>query len=208
MGKRSLMFLVAALAAGGAGTAAASDSGMYYFGELGQMSSGSDKSNFDANLWSPGSSISSSLTNASIYTLQLGYKFNPYAAIEGGYIGTASKEEYKSSGGTVSQNDMFSSVTGYKLVGVGMVPLGPFTLMGKLGVGHTHLNYERDVTVSSSAGIASTAQAKDFITFGAAAKYEFSNGWFLRGDIDSYQLNTLYGLSRRVAYTAGGGFQF
>ncbi len=192
------------------GAAVADDGKLYFLGSIGKITPGNDKATFDEML-NPGgnSAFTSSLSNGAVYDVLIGWKFNQYAAIEGGYVGTASDESYKASesGSTASAN-----LTGeaFKLVGVGMLPLpANFGLLAKLGVAHSHLNESASATIpglGSAAG--SVGFSKDAITFGVGAKYELPSQWFVRADADRYAFNSLAGVVRRTAFVIGAGYQF
>ncbi len=109
--------------------------GGYVLGSVGQSDLRVDKSKLDDLVRTAGgTNVSSSLDSKdTAYKLQLGYQFNPYFAVEGGYVDLG-KANYSASytQGTASGN---LKVTGWNIAAVGIYPLSDaFSMFGKLGV--------------------------------------------------------------------------
>jgi hypothetical protein len=211
--KTSLALLIALAGLACAGTASAGEggTGFYWLAELGKVSPGNDKATFDQLLNpAPGTTgFTSSMSNGAAYDVLLGWNFNQYAAVEGGYLGTASDESYKASEPGASANANIKAEA-FKLVAVGMLPLpANFTLLGKLGVAHTHINESATGTITGlGSASGSVGFSKDTVTYGVGAKYQLPSQWFIRADADRYAFNSLAGVVRRTAWAIGGGYQF
>jgi outer membrane autotransporter protein len=217
MKKNSLAMCAAIATLTYAANASAGDSGLYALGSIGKASPGNDKSTVDAALNPTGNSgFTSSLSSEAVCNVLIGWKINPYAAIEGGYVGTASDESYNATlnGAKASATLRAEAV---KLVGVGVLRLpANFRLLARLGVAHTHLNESAVGTIPGLGSLAgSIGVSKDGVTYGLGAKYELANQWFFRVDADRYTFNTFASSSNpigsavhRTAWGIGAGYQF
>ncbi len=125
--------LIALLAATAATPVLAGD--VYVVGSVGQSSADINKGRLDGLLTNAGATgLSSSVDKNDIaYKAQVGYQFNPYFAVEGGYIDLG-KAKYSASatGGTYKQE---GNASGFNIAAVGILPINEsFSLFGKLGV--------------------------------------------------------------------------
>jgi len=85
----------------GSTTAFAGDNGWYALAGVGQTINNDDKSTLDSALTAAGASgFSSSLSNPTVYKLQVGYQVNKNLAFEGGYLGS-NDETYTATGGNI-----------------------------------------------------------------------------------------------------------
>jgi len=198
------------IAATGLGqTASAGDLGGYAFAAFGPMGYGSDQADLDSALSSASASnFGSSISNATIATLELGYKFNPYLAVEGGYFGTISKESYSAnvSGANIAVK---LGVNGAKMVGVAIAPLSQsIGIFAKLGLADLRTSAEISGTNGSLSAAGSDSASKAAMTYGVGASFTVDNQFFLRADIDRYTLGLSGGTSTRTAATLGAGFHF
>lgn len=107
----------------------------YVMGAVGQsQDKDSNKGRIDASLIAAGvTGLSSTLNDKDTgYKLQLGYRFTPNWAIEGGYVDLG-KFKYNATftGGAANAN---AKVNGWNIAGVGTLPLNDrFSLFGELG---------------------------------------------------------------------------
>ncbi len=194
---------------GTAGAAQAADPGWYVFGGVGQMSSGTDQSDLDSTLAAVGASGgSSSISNATIVSAELGYRISKYCGVEGGFVGSVSDEKYSASisGANVDVN---LRTTGAKIVAVGLLPLGPqFDLFGKAGAATVHTS----ASVSASNGFSSASSndsgTKTDLTYGVGAAWNATGNLAVRVDADRYTLALSGGTSKRNAYTIGVQYRF
>jgi opacity protein-like surface antigen len=194
---------------GASGMACAADQGLYVFGGIGQMSSGSDQSDLDATLASAGASgYSSSISNATILSVELGYRINSYFAIEGGYVGSISDETYSASLPGASFNVNVSS-SGAKLVGVGLLALGPqIDVFAKVGAADMHTSASVSASNGFTSASGSDSGTKTDLTYGVGAAWNASPQLAVRLDVDSYTLALSGGTSKRAAYTLGVQYRF
>jgi hypothetical protein len=101
-----------------------------------------------------------------------GYRFNPYIAVEGGYIDLGAAE-YRSAGTVNPPGPIVSLPTtmnidvesnGFTIAGLGSLPIGEvFELHGRLGL----LFASTDLTVSGRFGNSSASQTESFDSIGA-----------------------------------------
>lgn len=197
---------VAATMAGISGAALAGDEGWYVLGGAGQLTSNNDKQILDNALTAAGGTgFSSSLSDPTVYKLQVGYQINKNFAVEGGYLGS-NNETYTASGGNlVGPVSASASASGWNLTAVGILPIAnQFSLLGKLGVADIRLSG----TVTGPGGTASASGTKTDLTYGLGAKYDFTNAVFGRFDLDSYKTGSSTSSSRNTVWTLGVGYKF
>jgi opacity protein-like surface antigen len=183
-------------------TASAQERGFYVGAELGQSTIDSDKRGLDNSLVAAFDSLGLSVLNATssvnedafTYGLILGYQVLPYLAIEASYI-DAGAFEYKARG-TVTDGissvdarlDLDGSAKGPTLSALGILPIGPWSAYGRIGVFFADVDY--DVTLSAggdSASLEPSSSSENFL-WGVGAGY--SNGeWTTR--IEYQQINDL-----------------
>lgn len=181
------------------------DAGWYLLVGAGQVTDNNDKSTLDSTITSlGGSGFSSSLSNPTIYKIQGGYEFDKYFALEGGYIGSTD-ETYNVSGGNIgSPFSASANIKGWNLTAVGMLPVyGQFSLLGKLGI--ASIKESADATY---AGFSATASGtKTSPTYGIGVKYDFTNQFFGRFDVDSYSVGDSNYSNRNTVWTFSVGFK-
>jgi OOP family OmpA-OmpF porin len=189
-----------------ASVAVAADTGFYVMGGLGQQLDSSTKSNADAGLTSIGGrGFSSSVSEATVYRVQLGYQVNTNLAIEGGYIGT-DDESYSASGGNVNGTiRLKQSVKAWNLTAVGILPLADkFSLLGKLG----YANVKASATITNPTSSISADATKDDYTYGIGVKYDITKEVFTRLDVDSYNIGSSTSSSRTNVWMLNIGYKF
>ena len=197
---------------------AGENSGVYIFGAVGQSqlkSVKSDQTALDAQLTAAGATGVSSSTNDNqdAYSLFLGYQFNRKWAIEGGYvdIGTTNYSAQGSAGavaGTASLSNKYDAAS-LTAVRTWNVPdnfgNNGFSFLAKFGIARVRSSPSGSVTIP---GIVLTSQsdAKNGITFGLGARYDFDQNWAIRADADSY--DTGQSVGRLPVYTLGLSYKF
>jgi OOP family OmpA-OmpF porin len=191
---------------GMASVAVAADTGFYVMGGLGQQLDSSTKSNADAGLTSIGGrGFSSSVSEATVYRVQLGYQVNTNLAIEGGYIGT-DDESYSASGGNVNGTiRLKQSVKAWNLTAVGLLPVADkFSLLGKLG----YANVKASATITNPTISLNSNNTKNDFTYGIGAKYDITKEVFTRLDVDSYNIADSTSSSRTNVWMLNIGYKF
>lgn len=139
------------------------------------------KSSLDAGL--PAVGLASSMDDTDTgYKLQLGYKFTPNWAIEGGYVDLG-KLNYNATytGGSASGE---VKASGWNIAGVGTYPLNDqFSLFGKLGVIDAKVKGSLNDTTGNSGSIRKT---KWNTNWGLGANYNLSKQWGLRAEWERF----------------------
>jgi len=160
----------------------------YAVGSIGQSKvKDGNKSEIDSGLVSAGvTGLSSSLDEKDTgYKLQLGYKFTPNWAIEGGYVDLG-KFKYNATftGGGANAE---VKASGWNIAGVGTVPINDrFSLFGKLGL--IDAKVKGSVTATGPGGTASgnTSSTKSKANWGIGANYGVSKAWGLRAEWERF----------------------
>jgi OOP family OmpA-OmpF porin len=132
----------------------------------------------DDALRNQGITSSTSLdNNDTAYSLNIGYKFNPYFAVEGGYtdLGKYGFSSNVTAPAATTLNGNYK-VDGVNLSAVGILPLSNgFSVYGKAGV----FRASTDLDVSSSGAVAtsSTSNHSTNPTYGLGASYDITKDW-------------------------------
>ena len=154
----------------------------YVVGSVGQSKAKDYKSSFDSGL--PGGGLTSNMDDKDTgYKVQLGYKFNPNWAIEGGYVDLG-KFNYNATytGGNASGQ---VKVDGWNLVGVGTVPINDqFSLFGKLGFIDAKVEGSLYSTTPGNSGSASKTKGR--ANWGVGANYNVTKAWGLRAEWERF----------------------
>lgn len=160
----------------------------YLVGSIGQSKvKDAGKGDIDAALVSAGATgLSSSLDDTDTgYKFQLGYRFNPNWAIEGGYVDLG-KFNYNATftGGTASAQ---VKASGLNIAGVGTYPINDqFSVFGKLGF--IDGKVEESITATGPGGTASgsASATKVKANYGFGATYNLSKAWGLRAEWERF----------------------
>ncbi len=126
----------------------------YMAGSIGQSDFKGGKSDIDNALTSAGvTGLSSRLDDKdTAYKLQVGYRFTPNLAVEGGYVDLGKLKYMASFTGGTGRAEI--KATGWNLAVVGSLPLGQdFSLFGKLGM--IDAKVEANVFATGAGGAAS-----------------------------------------------------
>jgi OOP family OmpA-OmpF porin len=193
-------------------TASAHAGDWYGLGLVTGSSASLDKSTTDQALTAAGAAGLSSSTNDSTtkWRLQLGYKFNDYLAVEGGYIDLG-KSEYSASyaGGKASGS---VEAAGPNLDALLMLPLGEdLSLFGELGVVDAKVKSKLSASGAGAAAADKYDNTKARPLYGLGAIYSFSDHTAMRA---SYERVTSLGDSNRIGsmdvdmYSVGLSYTF
>jgi len=159
--------------------------GFYGLGEVTHSSASLDSAHFDSALTANGATGLSSSDSGSgnQWRLQGGYRFNPYLAVEAGYIDFG-KVDYTASytGGSAEGSLKAGGADLAVLVGV---PLGDsFSVFGK--VGGVEASVKSNLTASAPAALASGDASTHVLRplLGVGAIYKLTDNVDVRGDYD------------------------
>ena len=160
---------------------------VYLVGSVGLSKVNIDTAAFDTALTNAGAVGVRSTTDDSDtgYKLQVGYKFNPNFAIEGGYIDFG-KVSYSATftGGSANAS---AKASGWNVDAVGILPINDaFSLFGKVGL----IDAKVDVSVSatgpggSASGSANTTKWRG--TYGLGGTYDFTKNVGMRVEYERF----------------------
>ena len=157
----------------------------YGVGSIGQSKTkDSFKSTFDSGL--PAGGLTSSMDDTDTgYKLQLGYKFTPNWAIEGGYVDLGKLNYNATYTGPPAGNASGEvKAHGWNVAGVGTYPLNnQFSLFGKLGVIDAKIEGSLNDTNGNGGSISKT---KVKTNWGLGANYNVSKQWGLRAEWERF----------------------
>jgi OmpA-OmpF porin, OOP family len=145
-----------------------------------------------APVTSGNSSFEDSATSLAIFA---GYRFNPYIAVEGGYMNLGATE-YRFRG-QVNPPGPISSVpaslsmdiesTGITLSGIGSIPLGSiFDLHGRLGLFISDTELKVGTTIENSGGSDSEKLDSESVLFGVGGAFHIGNHFTVSLDWTRY----------------------
>ena len=145
------------------------------------------KSQTDSSLTGLGvTGLSSSMDdNDTGYKFQLGYKFSPNWALEGGYVDLG-KFNYNATftGGTANAQ---VKASGINLAAVGTYPISEqFSIFGKLGFIDAKVEENASATGPGGAGTGSASSTKVKTNYGFGASYSFSKDWGVRAEWERF----------------------
>lgn len=191
---------------------AADDSGAYILGAVGVTKSSIDKTSFDDALTSVGVTGLSSSTDETDtgYKLQLGYKFNPNFAIEGGYVRLGKfKYDATFTGGTANAT---VKADGWNIVAMGILPVGDtYSLLGRLGAIRAKVDATASATGPGGSALDNVDATENNFTYGLGVAYNMSKSTSIRIDYDRYAKlgdNSSTGEGDADLYSLGVGYKF
>jgi OmpA-OmpF porin, OOP family len=115
------------------------------------------------------------------YKFQLGYKFSPYFALEGGYVNLGDYAfDAAFDSGTLKYD---ASIRGLNVSGVGMLPLGEqLALFGKLGIIGAKVDavWIASDTLTSTSTRDTESKTEADLSYGLGIAYNFANDLSLR----------------------------
>ena len=183
MNTRPLLAVIAISAAGMAAPALAADSNFYMVAGIGRSSIDVDPNsiNFFATANGLASSVTVPSSNSFGWKLQLGFQFNKYVALEGGYEGLGKASYFNINNVYTAQGEKRAALVNLDLVG--KFPLGDsFSLLGRLGMFEWETRSDLPTAVSL---IGKTENGFDW-KFGAGVQYDFTNAFSLRGEFERF----------------------
>lgn len=157
--------------------------GWYIGGELGRSGTDFDNNRLNNLATAAGLNITNSTIDdtANSRGLFLGYQFNEFLAVEGGYrdIGDFGSTITGTATDPAQFNQIASSLVPQSGDGgtLGIILSYPFAenwrLSGKIGM----WNWENEIDVTASTNVANTSNSETDIYYGAEASYQISNRW-------------------------------
>ena len=191
----------------------ADDTGMYIYGGIGKAIASMNQGQIDSELTSNGGTgIASSVnSNPSAYKLQLGYQFNQYWAIEGGYaaIGNLTYSAVGFLRGSPLSVQSSENSDIYNLSVAGTLPFGGgFSGTGRLGYASVHTTANTQGMVGGTPFSSSATVSKSAVTYGLGLKYDINEKVSLRADVDFYNAPSAAYTGNFNIWTIGAGYKF
>jgi OOP family OmpA-OmpF porin len=173
----AVLMSAAAVFAGSAAAASPDGSGVYLGIGAGVGHASIDQTNINNELLSAGFTPVSTSTdeNSVAYKLFLGYSFNRYIAVEGGYfnLGKFSADSTVTVGTASEQIKTY----GFNLDAVASLPLTQtFSIFGRGGVQNAKTTVDRSSTGSVAVLVPQSSESKTSWDAGAGVAFEFANG--------------------------------
>lgn len=189
--KIQITFAASLLAMAGAAVAADAGSGFYGGLSVGQSTYRADKGGIDNSL-SAGAGVtdlSSTLDNKDTgYKLRLGYSFNPYLAVEGGYMNFG-KMKYSGAFTSPAAGDAGGTIKaqGINVDVVGKLPLtSELSAFGKAGVLFSKVSSDASANVAGLTVSDSATSRKAVPGLGLGLEYALARNVSLRGEWERY----------------------
>ena len=189
MNRKAIVITVATLlGTGGLASAQAAGNDGWYGGlDLGRSNQRLGSGQIDSALGQQGLTTSSSLDDhATAWGLFAGYQFNPYFAVEGGYVNLG-KFDYSSTVSAPAADTVSGhlGVQGVDAAAVGLLPFGEqWAVYGKAG-----LLYAKSKLDASSTGAVAVSSVEHWDTsplLGAGVNYDLTRKVALRAEYDRY----------------------
>lgn len=160
---------------------------IYVVGAIGYSNIDTDKGELDRDLAAAGATgISSSLDKNDVgYKFQVGYQFNKYFAVEGGYVDLG-KTSYSArfTGGTANAD---VKVSGPNIAVLGILPLNDsFSVFGKLGGINARVKANVSATGPGGSASASTSSTDFQPNFGIGAIYHVNKQFGIRVELERF----------------------
>jgi OOP family OmpA-OmpF porin len=178
-----------------AGTAHAAETGLYFGGSVGQTTA---KASAPVQISSiPTFSTFHFDNNDTGYKAFVGYNFQPFLGVEGGYVDFGSPSD-NTNFGFIGVNGEFDA-TGWEAFLVGTLPIGPVDLFVKAG----GIESSMDLKVHDSLGrSAKDSESNEMFAYGAGVAINFGQ-FALRVEAEAYdvsKLDDLYFISLGATY--------
>lgn len=160
---------------------------VYILGSVGQASTKINKSGMDNALIDAGVTGLSSSTKETdtAYKLQLGYQFNQYFAVEGGYVNMGEGKYSANFNGGVGKATW--KVDGWNIDAVGILPVSDkFALFGKLGTFAAHTKVDASATGPGGSASGSDSANNWSTHYGIGASYAFTKSVGLRVEYERF----------------------
>ncbi|MDR2188468.1 MAG: outer membrane beta-barrel protein [Azonexus sp.] len=176
-----------ALAVASSAAMAADDSGVYVLASIGQSKFKDYPPKMSAEDIEDGL-LANGDDKDTAWKLQVGYQFNKYFALEGGYfdLGEAS-QKLSIPDANISGKETYES-NGFNLSAVGMLPLGDsgFSLFGKLGVFTAKTKQKLSLVEDGDTYRESLSDRKTGVIYGLGALYNITPQLAIRAEYEIY----------------------
>ncbi len=164
----------------------------YAVGSVGQSKAqDTGKADLDQSLVSMGvTGLRSSMDdNDTGYKLQLGYKFTPSWAVEGGYVDLG-KFRYNAtfSGPVAGSASTDAKVNGWNIAAVGILPINDqFAVFGKLGAVDAKVETSATATGAGTSASGSVSATKWKANYGLGATFSLSKTIGFRAELERFE---------------------
>lgn len=185
MYKRAIAAAAFVVSSGVAHAQSADKAGWYAGLDIGRSRLSMNGSDIDSAFGNQGIATSTSLDQTDTgYGLNAGYRFNPYFALEGGYM-YLGNFNYSASTGTDTIDGKYKA-SALSLAGVGFYPFSPqWSVYGKAGLTRTDAKLE----ASSESGLTpteNTSRNGTGLLVGAGVMWDFDRSFFAKAGWDRY----------------------
>jgi len=171
------------------GAASASAGEFYAVGALGQTNADLDKAAIDREIIAAGATTMRSALDKrdTAFKAALGYRVNPYVAVEGGYVDLG-RAKYAATA-TQGRAESELEARGVQLSALGILPLNDaFSVFGKIGTIHAKVKGSARVSVPVLGSFAGSIDASNWKTaIGAGAEYRFDRRWGVRAEYERFR---------------------
>lgn len=177
-------------------TAHAQDEAYYYGGlSIGQSRGNFDQNGLSSRMLPPGVTTTSVTSDErdTAYKAFLGYQFNPYVGLEGGYfnLGEFDLSAATAPPGTLNGN---LKLQGLNLDLVGTMPLGMnWSVIGRIGAQHAQARGRFSGTGAASTIASSRDENDTNYKFGLGLQYEINPSWLVRVEAERYRISDTTG---------------
>lgn len=219
MNHRIPLALLTLAASGLAPSISVADSGLYLVASYGLTDTSGRKSQADTTISNLGVTAFTSTADEKDngYKLQVGYRFNPYVAVEGGYMDLGRYTYHAVATVPAATRDGKGTIDAWNIDVVGRLPVGgQVSLLGKVGAARHQLKFHCDGTGIACVNPDREAKGTS-LHYGIGAEWAFSPSWFARGEYevvqkigDSFNTNGTSGTSREDLKmgSVGVGYRF
>lgn len=204
--------LIASFAHAAQDTNLTSENGFYALGSLGKARFDLSNDGFDSAIKSMGGAVRRSSSSAgTVYKVNVGYNFNKFFAVEGGYV-KLGKAPYNTSvkGGQVSSS---VKASGIHVAALGILPVNEqFSVFGKLGLIRSTVHQQLDASGPGQQVSGSNTYHRVGGNWGVGASVKISKPLALR--VEAEQFFRLEGLHNKSSglkvnlLTAGVQYSF
>ena len=174
-------------------TAHAQDEAYYYGGlSIGQSRGNFDQNGLSSRMLPPGVTVSSVTSDErdTAYKAFLGYQFNRFMALEGGYFDLG--EARFTADTTVPLGTLSGKLKtrGWHLDLVGSLPVTPrFSVLGRIGAHHGKTKAEYVGTGLAVPAFPEASKSKTNYKYGAGLQYEITPAMLVRGEWERYRVS-------------------
>jgi OOP family OmpA-OmpF porin len=116
-----------------------------------------------------------------------GWRFNPYLAVEGGYVGLGRANLQYTIPGFAGSADVKVTDSAWTLAAVGSYPFGQgFSVLGKLGAAFHYTKTDLNVSVPGAAAGATVSDRRTGFLWGVGAGYDFNPNLGVRVEYENF----------------------